>query len=479
MTQPATVLIADDDKAICMVLERAIRTQGYEPLVTDNGKSLMQWVESGKGNVVITDVLMPGGNGLETLERIKSFRPDLPVIVISAQNTLMTAVRASQLGAYEYLPKPFDLDKLVQCVQRAMSHDTDRAPERPLETIEGSQIIGRAPAMQEIYRTLARVMNVDLTVMITGESGTGKELVARALHALGPRKDKAFVALNMAAIPRELVESELFGHEKGAFTGALSRKAGAFEQAKGGTLFLDEIGDMPIEAQTRLLRVLQQGEYTAVGGTHLHAANVRIISATHRNLSQLVQQKRLREDLYYRLNVVPVHVPPLRERREDITELAQDFLKKARGKGLPAKEIAPEALTLFKAHDWPGNVRELENLIYRIATLYSERSIDADIARRELLKGSAASTRSDDKPLSEMVRDHVTTYFRSHEGSLPAPGVYDRVLTLMEKPLIEVTLSVVGGNQLKAAEVLGINRNTLRKKIVELGIDPSHWQARK
>jgi two-component system nitrogen regulation response regulator GlnG len=333
--------------------------------------------------------------------------------------------------------------------------------------------------MQDIYRTLARMVTVDLTVMIKGESGTGKELVARALHVLGPRKDKAFVALNMAAIPRELVESELFGHEKGAFTGAIARKAGAFEQAEGGTLFLDEIGDMPIEAQTRLLRVLQQGEYATVGGTRQHATNTRIISATHRDLAELVKLKIFREDLYYRLNVVPVHVPPLRERREDIPELVHYFLSKARSKGLPGKEVTPSAMEILQAHDWPGNVRELENLIYRMATLYSQKIIDAKALQKELSIPKSMGARTDDRPLAEMVRAHVQAYFRSHEGSLPSPGVYDRLLPLIEKPLIEVVLEATKGNQLKAAEVLGINRNTLRKKINELGIDPLAWQPRK
>ncbi len=475
-----TVLLADDDKAICTVLEQAIRRQGYQVLTTERGERLMQWVEEGKGDVVITDVLMPGSNGLDLLPRIKAKRPDLPVIVISAQNTLMTAVKANQLGAYEYLPKPFDLDTLMQCVEKSMlaSGGHTLSFENAKDKGAGAHIIGRSSAMQDIYRTLARVVNVDLTVMITGESGTGKELVARALHNLGPRKAKSFIALNMAAIPRELVESELFGHEKGAFTGAHARKSGAFEQAEGGTLFLDEIGDMPLHAQTRLLRVLQQGEYSRVGGTKTSASNVRIITATHRDLAQLVKKDVFREDLFYRLNVVQLRMPALRERREDIPELVNYFLAKAHEKGLPRKEFARDALTLLRAHHWGGNVRELENLIYRLATLYPDPIIDAPIVHKELADSNSQHEQTD-TPLSELVRRHVAAYFKSHEGSLPSPGVYDRLMPLIEKPLIEITLAATQGNQLKAADVLGMNRNTLRKKIVELGIAPARKSARK
>ncbi len=472
MTSP-TILVADDDKAICTVLEQAIRRQGYNVLVTDNAKSLLSWVDAGKGNAVITDVLMPGMSGLEMLPLLKARRPDLPVIVISAQNTLITAVKANQLGAYEYMPKPFDLDVLMQCVDKSLiAHGGQGTSslQPPKKIMENGHIIGRSPAMQDIYRILARVVGVDLTVMITGESGTGKELIARAIHALGKRKNKAFIALNMAAIPKELVESELFGHEKGAFTGALARKAGAFEQAEGGTLFLDEIGDMPIEAQTRLLRVLQQGEYTTVGGTKMIAAKARIITATHRDLEALVKKGIFREDLYYRLNVVSLKAPPLRERREDIAELVNHFLNRAHEKGLPRKEVSQKALPLLQAHNWPGNVRELENLIYRLATLYSESVIDEKIIEKELTAKSARVV-PHDLPLPEIIRMHVQTYFNSHGDALPCAGIYDRLMPLFEKPLIEVTLEVTDGNQLKAAQLLGINRNTLRKKISELRIE--------
>jgi two-component system nitrogen regulation response regulator GlnG len=314
------------------------------------------------------------------------------------------------------------------------------------------------------------MVNVDLTVLIEGESGTGKELIARALHMLGLRKSKPFVAVNMAAIPRELIESELFGHEKGAFTGAANRKAGKFEMAEGGTLFLDEIGDMPLEAQTRLLRVLQQGEYTPIGGSRTLRTDVRIICATHRDLDTLTKAGQFREDLFYRLNVVPIRVPPLRERKEDISELVQFFLKRARERGLQEKQISPEALELLKQYSWPGNVRELENLIYRLAAVYAEPVISLSSAKQELLLHhlrESASGAAQNKSLSELVTPYLKNYFQSHLPGLPQPGVYDRIIGIVEKCLIDVTLQATRGNQIRAAQILGINRNTLRKKIQE------------
>src|SRR3954463_3606067 len=314
-----SILVADDDTAIRTVLNQALSRAGYEVRLTGNAATLWRWVSQGEGDLVITDVVMPDENAFDMLPRIKKARPELPVIVMSAQNTFMTAIRASETGAYEYLPKPFDLTELLNIVNRALSEP--RRPKidaRPEEQPDAMPLVGRSAAMQDIYRMLARMMQTDLTVMISGESGTGKELVARALHEYGRRKKGPFVAINMAAIPRDLIESELFGHEKGAFTGANQRSAGRFEQAEGGTLFLDEIGDMPMDAQTRLLRVLQQGEYTTVGGRTPIKTNVRIIAASNKDLRVLIQQGLFREDLFYRLNVVPIRIPPLRERLEDV-----------------------------------------------------------------------------------------------------------------------------------------------------------------
>src|ERR1700724_2900531 len=360
-----SILVADDDTAIRTVLNQALSRAGYEVRLTGNAATLWRWVSQGEGDLVITDVVMPDENAFDLLPRIKKMRPNLPVIVMSAQNPFMTAIRASERGAYEYLPKPFDLKELIAIVGRALAEPKERVASHVDESeFDSIPLVGRSPAMQEIYRVLARLMQTDLTVMIMGESGTGKELVARALHDYGKRRNGTFVAVNMAAIPKELVESELFGHERGAFTGAVQRGVGRFEQAEGGTLFLDEIGDMPLEAQTRLLRVLQQGEYTSIGGRAALHTNVRIIAATNRDLLRLVRQGLFREDLYYRLKVVPLRVPPLRERADDIPDLVRHFLKRAEGE--QRKGIEEEALELLKRQRWPGNVRELENLVRRL-----------------------------------------------------------------------------------------------------------------
>ncbi len=335
-------------------------------------------------------------------------------------------------------------------------------------------LIGRSPAMQEIYRVIARLTQTDLTVMIMGESGTGKELVARALHDYGKRRHGTFVAVNMAAIPKELVESELFGHERGAFTGATNRGIGRFEQAEGGTLFLDEIGDMPLEAQTRLLRVLQQGEYTTVGGRTPIKTDVRIIAATNRDLRQLISQGLFREDLYYRLNVVPLRLPPLRERVEDIPDLVRHFLRKAEDEGLPHKVLDNEALDLLRRHRWPGNVRELENLIRRLAVLQSGDTITAAAVSSELkepAKTFPADSGEGPQSLAASVEQYLTQYFLSQGDRLPPPGVYDRVVQEVERPLISICLAATRGNQIRAAQLLGLNRNTLRKKIRDLGLE--------
>jgi two-component system nitrogen regulation response regulator GlnG len=471
----STILVADDDRGIRTVLTQALGRAGYDVRTTGNAATLWRWVSDGEGDLVITDVVMPDENGLDLLPRIKKIRPDLRIVVMSAQSTLLTAVKATQRGAFEYLPKPFDIRQLVNLVQRALA--MPRAPSADAAAEEGEEklpLIGRSPAMQEIYRTLARLMATDLTVMITGESGTGKELVARALHDYGKRRNGPFVAINMAAIPRELIESELFGHEKGAFTGATQRSAGRFEQAEGGTLFLDEIGDMPPEAQTRLLRVLQEGEYTTVGGRTAIKGNVRIIAATHRDLTQAIRQGLFREDLYYRLNVVPIRLPPLRERAEDIPELVRHFLAQTASQGLPLKVIDSTAMERLKRHRWSGNVRELENLVRRLAALYSQEVIGIEVVESELSGGAPPAEENgqvEGEGLSATVERHLRDYFAAHADGLPAAGVYDRVLREVERPLLSLALEVSRGNQIKAAALLGLNRNTLRKKIRDLDIE--------
>jgi two-component system nitrogen regulation response regulator GlnG len=479
------ILIADDDTAIRTVLSQALSRAGYDVRATGTAATLWRWVQSGEGDLVITDVVMPDENAFELLPKMKKLRPDLPIIVMSAQNTFMTAIKASERGAYDYLPKPFDLRELVSIVGRAMSEPKNRAKVERNEELEGMPLVGRSPAMQEIYRALARLMQTDLTVMITGESGTGKELVARALHDYGKRKKGPFVAINMAAIPRDLIESELFGHEKGAFTGANQRSAGRFEQAEGGTLFLDEIGDMPMEAQTRLLRVLQQGEYTTVGGRMPIKTNVRIIAATNKDLLILIQQGLFREDLYFRLNVVPLRLPPLRERTEDIGDLARHFFTLAASEGLPLKRIEPDALDRLKRYRWPGNIRELENLTRRLAALYPQETVTAQLVDAELPTdapalapsfpqntGSAGRSHEPERPvtLASAMERHLSDLFRGHGDSLPPPGLYHRILRELEYPLISSALAATRGNQIKAAELLGLNRNTLRKKVRDLDI---------
>lgn len=468
------ILIADDDTSIRTVLNQAFSRAGYEVRATGNAATLWRWVQEGDGDVVVTDVVMPDENIFNILPKIRKLRPELPVIVMSAKNTFMTAVTATEQGAYEYLPKPFDLNELTSLVSRALASRNDQKSSGTGETEgENLPLIGRSTAMQEVYRAMARMMQTDLTVMILGESGTGKELVARALHDFGKRKNGPFVAVNMAAIPRELIEAELFGHEKGAFTGAASRNSGRFEQAQGGTLFLDEIGDMPMDAQTRLLRVLQEGEYTTVGGSAVIRTDVRIIAATNQNLQNQIRQGRFREDLFYRLNVVPIRIPPLRERLEDIPDLISCFLRQAENEGLPAKQLDRSAVEQLQHHRWPGNVRELENLVRRLTALYAQDTITADVVNAELAGQDAeivAENSTLPQSLGELVEQYLSKEFSHLGDELPPPGLYGRFLHEAERPLIEAVLAMTGGNQIKAADVLGLNRNTLRKKIRELDI---------
>ncbi len=463
------VLIADDDAAIRTVVNQALARAGYSARATSNAATLWNWISQGEGDVVITDVIMPDENAFDLIPRIKKIRPELPIIVMSAQNTFMTAITAAERGAYEYLPKPFDLKELVAVVGRALREPKSKAQMQADGEGENLPLIGRSASMQDVYRIMARLMHTDLTVLISGESGTGKELVARALHDYGQRRKGPFVAINMAAIPRELIESELFGHEKGAFTGAAARSIGRFEQADRGTLFLDEIGDMPMEAQTRLLRVLQEGEYMTVGGRVPIKTDVRIIAATNKSLEQQIALGLFREDLYYRLNVVPLRMPPLRERLEDVPDLTRHFLKLCEKSGLPSKTLTQEAYDRLKRHAWPGNVRELENLVRRLSALYSQELISPDIVDNELSTSSASVQEAPPgkAKLNEWMETYLAEYFGAFGDQLPPPGLYDRILRDVEAPLITAALTATRGNQIKAAELLGLNRNTLRKKVRE------------
>lgn len=473
----AHILVAEDDKSVRLVVQQALARQGYTVQSSGTAAGLWKLIETGRGDVLISDIALPDGDALDLLPRIQEQRPDMPVIVMSARSTLLTAVKAQQTGVFEYLPKPFELRSLVEATSRAVTSIGQSRPAASNQTgfEESGPLVGRSRPMQDIFKAMARVVSTDLTVLITGESGTGKELVARALHDLGSRRSGPFVPINMAAIPRELVESDLFGHEKGAFVGADSQMTGRFEQAEGGSLFLDEVGDMPPEAQTRLLRVLQDGEYLPVGANRPVKANVRIIAATNHNLQQLMQQGLFREDLFYRLNVVPLRLPPLRERTEDIGPLVSHFLKQASAGGLPAKRFTPDAIRALADWSWPGNVRELENLVRRLQVLVGEDIISAEMVESEL-----AVVRPVEAPpievesLSASVDQHIRRYFGALDGAVPPPGLHARILREVEHPLIVATLEITRGNQVKAAEILGINRNTLRKRIRELGI----WSGR-
>jgi len=460
------ILIADDDASIRLVLSQAFTRLGYQVRATGNAATLLKWVTDGEGDLVVTDVVMPDENVFDVLPRIRKERPRLPIIVMSAQNNLITAVNAADAGAFDYVPKPFDLDDMTSAARRALSRPADaeatRAQARAVRD-DRLPLIGRSGPMQDVYRTIARLVGADLTVLITGESGTGKELVARALHDMGRRRDGKFVTINLAAVPRERVEAELFGKEDGDY--------GKLVEADGGTLFLDEIGDMPLDAQTRLLRVID-GSEPAVNPRTSRRPNVRIIAATNRDLRGLIQQGLFREDLFFRLNVAPLRLPPLRDRVDDIPDLARAFLLRANREGLPSKTIDTGALDRLKQHPWPGNVRELENLVRRICALYGEDLITARIVERELAD-QQPTVHGEEGPatLAQLVERKLSSYFADQPDGLPPAGLYDRVLEEVERPLIQLTLSATRGNQVRAAEILGLNRNTLRKKIQDLGVE--------
>jgi len=461
------ILIADDDASIRLVLSQAFTRLDYQVRATSNAATLLKWVADGEGDLVITDVIMPDGNVFDVLPRIRKQRPKLPVIVMSAQNTLMTAVNAAKIGAFDYIPKPFDLDDVTGAARRALARPADReaakAQARAVRD-DALPLIGRSPPMQEVYRTVARLVGAELTVLILGESGSGKELVARALHDLGPRRDGRFVAVNLGAVPRERVDRELFGNGEGDL--------GKLVEADGGTLFLDEIGDMPLDAQTRLLRVFDGAEPVTNPRTG-RPTSARVIAATNRELRGLIAQGLFREDLFFRLNVAPVRLPALRERTEDIPDLARAFLVRAQREGLPAKTIDQGAIDRLKTHVWPGNVRELENLIRRICALYAEETINARMVDRELAEPVApVSAGSGPAGLGALVEAYLLSQFAGMADGLPPSGLHDRVMDEVERPLIRLTLAATRGNQLRAAEVLGLNRNTLRKRIRDLGVEP-------
>ena len=460
------VLLVEDDASIALVITAALEAEGFAVSRCDTIAGRDRLLAQERFAALVTDVILPDGDGIETIGLVRQLHPDLPIIILSAQNTLDTAVRATDTGAFEYFPKPFDIDELARTVRQAVGSAaaSDNAEEAPIG--EGLPLVGRSAPMQAVYRMITRVLRNDLTVLILGESGTGKELVAEAIHQLGHRRDGPFVAVNTAAIPAELIESELFGHEKGAFTGAVARHVGKFEQAAGGTLFLDEIGDMPMQAQTRLLRALQSGSIRRVGGREEVRIDARIVAATNRDLEPLIAAGQFREDLFYRLNVVPITLPPLRERPDDIEALARHFLQLAAGEGLPRRQLTADAAQVLSQQAWRGNVRELRNFIYRLALLAREDVIDA-AALAPLLE----QARRAEPPVASGsgFGEAVEQWLRSERT--PPGTIYDMALAAMERPLFAALLRETGGNQLRTAQLLGINRNTLRKRLADLGID--------
>ncbi|MFD2191556.1 nitrogen regulation protein NR(I) [Pistricoccus aurantiacus] len=460
MSDLARVLIVDDDRAIRWVLERALAQSDLQVESAENAGEALRRIDAQPPEVLVTDIRMPGIDGLDLLAQVQGRYPQLPVIVMTAHSDLDSAVASYQAGAFEYLPKPFDVDEALTLVRRAVAHA--RKDRRPVTTLPAtpSEIIGEAPAMQEVFRAIGRLSQSNITVLINGESGTGKERVAQALHQHSPRAGGPFIALNMAAIPKDLMESELFGHEKGAFTGATALRRGRFEQADDGTLFLDEIGDMPPDTQTRLLRVLSDGEFYRVGGHVPLKANVRIIAATHQNLEALVEQKRFREDLFHRLNVIRVHLPRLAERTEDIPRLARHFLAKAaRELAVEPKRLTPQTEQYLARLPWPGNVRQLENTCRWLTVMTTGREILVDDLPMELRDIESSDARQDWR---EVLR--CWAQYTLASGSTAA---FEEALAQAERILIKTALSHTGGRRGEAAKLLGWGRNTLTRKLNE------------
>ncbi len=461
------VWVVDDDSSIRWVMEKALTRAGLECRAFDSGDAVIDALESDTPMVVVSDIRMPGMSGIALLSRIKAKQPDLPVIITTAHSDLDSAVNAYEEGAFEYLPKPFDIEEMVATVTRAQSQQTQNSDStEEAGDRRTTEIIGNAPAMQEVFRAIGRLAQSHITVLINGESGTGKELVARALHRHSPRADSAFVALNMAAIPQELMESELFGHEKGAFTGANNRREGRFEQARGGTLFLDEIGDMPAATQTRLLRVLQDGEFFRVGGVDSIRADVRIIAATHQKLESLVESGAFREDLFHRLNVIRIHVPRLSERREDIPQLLAHFLTAAGNElGVEAKVLSEDALNVLTQLPWPGNVRQLENTCRWLTVMAAGREVVLSDLPRELLQQKSTDTDSQSETWHEQLAGWANQALSDGQSN-----VLRQALPLFESIMIEAALRHTGGRKAEAAELLGWGRNTLTRKLKDLNL---------
>jgi len=465
MSQSENVWIVDDDRSIRWVLEKALQQEGIATQSFDSADGVLARLARQQPDVIISDIRMPGASGLEMLAQIRKQYPRLPVIIMTAHSDLDSAVASYQGGAFEYLPKPFDVDDAVALVKRAHLHTREQQDlQEPASRHHTPEIIGEAPAMQEVFRAIGRLSHSNITVLINGESGTGKELVAHALHRHSPRAHSPFIALNMAAIPKDLMESELFGHEKGAFTGAANQRRGRFEQADGGTLFLDEIGDMPADTQTRLLRVLADGEFYRVGGHTPVRVDVRIIAATHQDLESLVQAGKFREDLFHRLNVIRIHIPRLADRREDIPALAEHFLASAAQElAVETKLLRPDTAQCLQNLAWPGNVRQLENTCRWITVMASGREVHVDDLPPELLNQPADAT-----PVHNW--EQALRHWADHALTRGQSGLLDEAVPAFERIMIETALKHTAGRRRDAALLLGWGRNTLTRKIKELGM---------
>jgi two-component system nitrogen regulation response regulator GlnG len=474
----ANILIADDEDSLRWVLEKGLRQAGYEVTAVKDGAAAVRAVEAASFDLVFLDVRMPNLDGLAALARMRELRGDACVVVMTAHGTMETAIQAMQRGAYDYLTKPFDLDEVLLLAERALAagrltQEVARLRTGLQEVREFSALIGRHTRMQDVYKTIGRIAGTDVTVLLRGESGTGKELVARAIHHYSRRAGRPFVAVSCAAIPGTLLESEMFGHERGAFTDAKERRLGKFELAHGGTLYLDEIGDMPLELQAKLLRALQERTIERLGGHESIRIDVRVLAATNRDLDTLMREGEFREDLYYRLNVVTLNLPPLRERRRDVPLLVEHFLAK-HAPELGECGVAPDALDRLVGHDWPGNVRELENVVQRAMVMASSGVILPE--HLPIGPVSAAASVAVDASLEEVIERKLIECVRGLREHASA-NLYDLMIGLVEKPLLRAVLRETGGNQVRAAQILGINRNTLRKKLTEHGIDPDTLES--
>ena len=465
MSSREHVWIIDDDKSIRWVLEKALQSANLDTTSFNSAAGIVDKLVDNQPDAIIADIRMPGMDGLALLERIQHEHPELPVIIMTAHSDLDSAIAAYEGGAFEYLPKPFDVDEATDLIRRAIRQHRRNQIQPRAETPETPEIIGQAPAMQEVFRAIGRLSKSKITALITGESGTGKELVARALHRHSPRSDGPFIALNTAAIPKDLLESELFGHERGAFTGAQNQRQGRFEQADGGTLFLDEIGDMPVDLQTRLLRVLSDGTFYRVGGHTEIKVDVRIITATHQNLEQRVHEGLFREDLYHRLNVIRIHIPSLRERREDISLLAHHFLSlAARELAVEAKTLDPETEAFMRQYSWPGNVRQMENICRWLTVMSPGQTIHLEDLPPEMTDTTTPSGASDDW-------ETALRQWADHKLGSGISSLLDTAVPSFERIMIETALKHTNGRRQDAARLLGWGRNTLTRKIKELGME--------